>query len=914
MKTIRRLVVCLDGTWNNRDDSTNVLAHFSLTCETSAKVSAETVVTQERFYQTGVGTGPLDYLTGGGFGFGLEEHVREAYDWLVQHFEDADPARDKEADEIYIFGFSRGAYTARSLVGFIGTCGLLRRGAPLTVNQLWEDYGILGLEREEHGGGLARKVFGSPVPTFRRITDLVWDPWHVDPSKPSPPDTVPGQRVRDLSPTETLLVRWSRRVKITYLGVYDTVGAMGWDALAIPGLRSKMAVHHNMRPTTIIQKCRHALAMDEHRSSFVHTPFIAYIGEKTGAGEMERSGISSAVSPADARLKMRPEKWQLVEKMWQRRIEQRWFVGAHSNIGGGYPDNLLAQRPLQWLLEGARAAGLLCENFSPAPPPTRAQTLPRDSFAEFAAPLWTVVFRAKRNYRTIDPKPELRANRDEAKNPGEPRAGFSLVSIHERVDDSVLDYWKGSTCPPANLVGYARREQTAPAQAIADWQVLAGQRPLNPWPGSGWAPQVALVLWATLASAGLAVTDRIFGVWSPGSPPLWLFCLMAAIFPLVDWAESTVNSSLASGGAKPWKLAFLDSIYWTRALGVVLCVFGALGSLANWFSLGWQASSFTMTAILASPVIIQFGLVATCAAAGATLANGFNRRRPARLWPEGLGLLSGPFLVMLAVFVVAFVVHGLGHVARAALGLHSSVQPAVAVQGARLAGLLLLLQLGLGYLTRAFTWVEEPLNKANLGSITELQKPATPQGIQGCLNRWCKMLGDHHDPQAAECGMTAILRQALWRDVFGFIPVYSLVLGFGFWFAAFQLGWQAHWDAFGILWWVIPLVTAVMDYLENACHFHYIALHEKRAMPNGLLTRLSFAATWVKNIGFSIQSVVTIVALFWISYEIAKRPQDYGWRGLIGLAVTTGTTLTIVGLWIWGQIYQLMNRHAVPAR
>ena len=174
MTAIRRLALCLDGTWNNRDDSTNVLHHFGLATECRDHPLGTDTVTQLKFYLEGVGTGPLDKLTGGGFGFGLETNVRAAYNWLVQNFEDANPL--KPADEIYIFGFSRGAFTARSLVGFISTCGLLRRGAPLTVNQLWQNYCLLGREHEHHTGPLTA-LFGEPAPEFRRLPDLVWDPW-----------------------------------------------------------------------------------------------------------------------------------------------------------------------------------------------------------------------------------------------------------------------------------------------------------------------------------------------------------------------------------------------------------------------------------------------------------------------------------------------------------------------------------------------------------------------------------------------------------------------------------------------------------------------------------------------------------------------------------------------------------------
>src|SRR5947207_9253703 len=123
----QRLIVCLDGTWNLQDSSTNVLHHFNVVHEGATA----TGVVQRKYYHRGVGTGVLDSITGGGFGLGLEQNVRDAYNWLVANYCDRDP--HLPPDEIYIFGFSRGAYTARSLVGFIGQCGLLHRGAPITV-------------------------------------------------------------------------------------------------------------------------------------------------------------------------------------------------------------------------------------------------------------------------------------------------------------------------------------------------------------------------------------------------------------------------------------------------------------------------------------------------------------------------------------------------------------------------------------------------------------------------------------------------------------------------------------------------------------------------------------------------------------------------------------------------------------
>ena len=84
--------------------------------------------------------------------------MRAAYDWLVANYHDG--TNPDKADEIYIFGFSRGAYTARSLVGFIATCGLVRRGAPLSVNELWDDYCILSGGNENIGPDFGTRLRG----------------------------------------------------------------------------------------------------------------------------------------------------------------------------------------------------------------------------------------------------------------------------------------------------------------------------------------------------------------------------------------------------------------------------------------------------------------------------------------------------------------------------------------------------------------------------------------------------------------------------------------------------------------------------------------------------------------------------------------------------------------------------------
>src|SRR4051794_12932762 len=123
----KRLALFLDGTWNVVSDNTNVWRLRSLFAATDADQRE-----QRAYYSTGLGTKFGERIRGGMFGRGIDTAITSAYEWLIDNYE--------IGDEIFIFGFSRGAYTARSLSGFISTCGLLRRGAPLGVNQLYIRY------------------------------------------------------------------------------------------------------------------------------------------------------------------------------------------------------------------------------------------------------------------------------------------------------------------------------------------------------------------------------------------------------------------------------------------------------------------------------------------------------------------------------------------------------------------------------------------------------------------------------------------------------------------------------------------------------------------------------------------------------------------------------------------------------
>src|SRR5262249_43985051 len=120
-----RLVLCCDGTWNSADQAevdgelcvTNVLK-----IATRLKKRNDAGELQIVYYDQGVGTGNvLDRVQGGAFGEGLEANINDSYRFLVANYE--------LGDAIYLFGFSRGAYTARSIAGMIRRCGILRRDA-----------------------------------------------------------------------------------------------------------------------------------------------------------------------------------------------------------------------------------------------------------------------------------------------------------------------------------------------------------------------------------------------------------------------------------------------------------------------------------------------------------------------------------------------------------------------------------------------------------------------------------------------------------------------------------------------------------------------------------------------------------------------------------------------------------------
>jgi len=303
-RTSRRLVLCFDGTWNKIESRTNVSRLFETILDRAASGGA-----QLKFYDEGVGSAAeattpwkriKDGLLGGIFGDGIHRNVLQAYCWLIEHY---DSPSAGSHPEIYIFGFSRGAFTARLLAGLLGASGLLKRQAVMNYskpcrNQVtWENELVqLAWSRYKPGRSAWRSV-GHPVP---------------------------GQHVGDWENV-------AQPVPVRLLGVWDTVGRYGvptwsWGSGFFKPIRfgDSFVGRH-------VEHARHAMAIDEHRADFNIRLW---------------EGVSATW--ASVRLSDLPVTT----------IHQQWFAGVHAQVGGGYENDLLCHHPLQWMAEEARMLGL----------------------------------------------------------------------------------------------------------------------------------------------------------------------------------------------------------------------------------------------------------------------------------------------------------------------------------------------------------------------------------------------------------------------------------------------------------------------------------------------------------------------------------------------------------------------------
>ena len=237
----QKLIVCADVTWNDEDAAggpTNVAKiHHAL------KHKFVEPVEQFVCYVTGVGTQRSEHLRGGAFGYGLSKNIKDAYRFLVEHYE-----RD---DELFLFGFSRGAYTVRSLAGFIRNSGLLRRE---NVDRLDEAFRL-----------------------YRNRSDD---------THPQSDKATAFRKANSYEP------------KIKFIGVWDTVGSLGVPLvrLRILGFLNRLIGKdwrfHDPALSSWVENAYHAMSIHERRGTFVPT-----LWEKQNKPETERQVLEQVWFP-----------------------------------------------------------------------------------------------------------------------------------------------------------------------------------------------------------------------------------------------------------------------------------------------------------------------------------------------------------------------------------------------------------------------------------------------------------------------------------------------------------------------------------------------------------------------------------------------------------------------------------------
>jgi uncharacterized protein (DUF2235 family) len=298
---MKRLVFCFDGTWNTLDAPcpTNVV----LTAESVLPLAPDNIA-QVVFYDQGVGTAKFEWLSGGMFGAGLVKNMADGYRFLIFNY--------TPGDEIYVFGFSRGAYTARSFVGLLHASGILQRGCAHKVDEAIELYRSRETSAE----------FLEDAMCFRRDNS---------------PDVCVSIEEQKWRADENLDSSNAPLLEIKYLGVWDTVGALGIPSrFAIARLLDKKYLFHDMSLSPFVKNARHALAIDERRKDFVPTLW-------------DNTESLNASAGVDASRTDAP-------------YQQKWFPGVHGSVGGGGERRGLSDQSMDWVLDGARAAGLVLDS------------------------------------------------------------------------------------------------------------------------------------------------------------------------------------------------------------------------------------------------------------------------------------------------------------------------------------------------------------------------------------------------------------------------------------------------------------------------------------------------------------------------------------------------------------------------
>jgi uncharacterized protein (DUF2235 family) len=314
----KKLIVCCDGTWMNSDSgwvkgkggsSGHPQTPSNVTRIARAMKDQDDAHHQQIvYYQAGIGTGVglYDHIIGGGTGAGLAENIREAYSFLVSNYSEHDKL--KQPDSIFLLGFSRGAFTARSIGGFIGAIGILKKIAMPFFYEIFQDW--------------SNAIDAKRPPRF-------FDTYYkLNPGlkKKYPPAEYIGDKhkIDDyMQAYREILISLSltQEVKVKCIGVFDTVGALG---IPINPVLQRLLP---FLPSFIKEYRWFDTTIDDH---------VEYAFQALGLDER--------------RFPFSPAVWERPDGC-HTHLKQVWFAGAHSNVGGSYADQGMADLTLVWMMD-----------------------------------------------------------------------------------------------------------------------------------------------------------------------------------------------------------------------------------------------------------------------------------------------------------------------------------------------------------------------------------------------------------------------------------------------------------------------------------------------------------------------------------------------------------------------------------
>ncbi|MEW6437783.1 MAG: DUF2235 domain-containing protein [Pseudomonadota bacterium] len=302
----KRIVFCFDGTWDQLGNPWVYPTNVVLTAQSIEPRGADDT-SQIIHYDQGVGTAFATRYVGGVFGFGVMGTIQAAYTFLVLNYE--------VGDDIFVFGFSRGAFTARAFIGMIRSVGILRRADAEQIYLAVSTY-KKRKKNEDHDASKFLKFRLEHAPQV--CMDKAEDDWRC------------RNQHGYVSGSNPIL-------KIRYLGLWDTVESVGIaQGLLAPWIDINkwlgIGQFFDADLSDLVVKARHALAIDEDRVVFAPTLW-------------SNSEYLNASLGFNSESKEAP-------------YQQHWFPGGHGSVGGGGPVRGLSDEALDWVITGARDAGL----------------------------------------------------------------------------------------------------------------------------------------------------------------------------------------------------------------------------------------------------------------------------------------------------------------------------------------------------------------------------------------------------------------------------------------------------------------------------------------------------------------------------------------------------------------------------